>query len=160
MLLIGIRHEKERLKSIMPSSLKLLLPVIFPSWRFFDEVKPSPRIEYRVKTNEMDNFSPWSEIYTRPKSLSLFDMLKRLFWNPDWNGYLYVTSCAEMFIETDNSFYQEEIAKRILQDLKNKKSPHEMTMQFRLIFIARNNEILDEHVLFTSSSYQIGEGKN
>lgn len=37
------------LKTVL-NSFRLLLPAIVPSWRFFDEIAPSPRVEYACRT--------------------------------------------------------------------------------------------------------------
>ena len=38
----------------MLQSLKLVLPVLIPSWQFFNEVAPSPRIEFTLREKEGD----------------------------------------------------------------------------------------------------------
>ena len=39
----------------MQNALRLLLPALIPSWRFFDVIAPSPRIEYALGATSTDH---------------------------------------------------------------------------------------------------------
>lgn len=80
----------------MLKTLGLLLPVLFPSWRFFKEVAGRVRLDARVGDTE------WQEVCARPPRLTPRDMVVRLFWNPTWNAQLYAWSCAERLSEEDS----------------------------------------------------------
>ena len=114
----------------MLAGLQLLLPALTPSWRFFDSVGPSPRIEYALR-DEADN---WREFRPRPPALSLRERLKRLFWNPHGNESLFLTSCAERLLENPTEHSRREIATRIAAELA--QSPHD-DPQFRIVLVAR-----------------------
>lgn len=131
-------------------TLKLLLPVLIPSWRFFDFITPSPRIEATYLKTRNDTGTDWQELNPRPEHLPFGKMLLRLFYNPQWNETLFLTRCAERLITNDEpAHHQEEIFKHIIA-----KNDHDLEhfayMQFRLIFIERHNEALKSHTLFTS----------
>lgn len=68
---------------------QLLLPVLFPSWRFFREVAESPRIELRGPDGR------WVDLNARPTRLPPGAYLRRLFWNPRWNEYLFLMSLSD-----------------------------------------------------------------
>ena len=70
----------------MLRTLKLLLPALVPSWRFFDTIAPSPRIEYALLRNaeEPPSSDDWREFRPRPARQSAIRMLGRLLWNPVW----------------------------------------------------------------------------
>jgi len=90
----------------MLASLKLLLPALTPSWRFFDSVGPSPRIEYCTPEG-------WREFRPRPEVVTWRQMLARLFWNPERNESLFLTSCAERLLESPNPHSVGEIEARL-----------------------------------------------
>ncbi len=91
--------------------LKLWLPVICPSWRFFNAIGPSPRIEYAFDTAA----SQWQLFRPRPASLPLRQRLVRFIYNPEWNEYLYINGCAERVLngEAPIERWALEIAQRL-----------------------------------------------
>ena len=72
--------------------LRLVLPVLFPSWRFFGEIGASPRIEFR------DASGHWHDAMDRPVRLTPVARLWRLVWNPDWNEALFLSALAERLL--------------------------------------------------------------
>ena len=80
--------------------LALLLPALIPSWRFFDVIAPSPRIEFAMLTSP-DSAAVWQAFRPRPARVALSTMLGRLFWNPRWNESLFLVSCAERLVDQD-----------------------------------------------------------
>ncbi len=128
---------------------RLLLPALIPSWRFFDTIAPSPRIEVAAlgsanETPEWNEFRPSADKQRRR------DVLKRLFWNPHWNEKLYLVSCAERLSQDDCQHALDEIKKRIRADLKN----HPL-FQFRLVFIHRAEEALEKNITYLSPIYTV-----
>ena len=117
----------------MLAGLKLLLPALTPSWRFFNSVGPSPRIEYALR-EEADN---WREFRPRPAVLSFRQRLKRLFWNPLWNESLFLTSCAERLLENPTEHNRREIATRIAAELGQGRDDAPPPPQFRIVLVAR-----------------------
>lgn len=90
----------------MDTLLRLFLPVIFPSWRFFDEIGASPRVCFRVG-------SDWVEVTARPVDLTLGQRLVRLVWNPDWNEQLFLVSQSERMILDPDARIEAEIVRRV-----------------------------------------------
>lgn len=78
--------------------VRFLLPVLLPSWRFFDAIGPAPRIE--IAWLPSTTAAPvWQALHPRPKRVAVATALGRLFWNPDGNAALYLTSCAERLLD-------------------------------------------------------------
>ncbi len=134
----------------MLKTLKLLLPALIPSWRFFDAIAPSPRIEFGLMQTTQDMPAFWQEFRPRPAHLPVHAMLKRMVWNPRWNEYLFLTSCAERLMEYPTEHSRLEIANRIKNDLapSNPATPY---FQFRLVFVSRDGAQLNMHIAYTSS---------
>lgn len=116
--------------------ITLLLPVLIPSWRFFKTIAPSPRIETRVQSDA------WIEDRPLPANVGVGLMLWRLVWNPDWNQRLYLLSCAERLVSTDDPQAAREIWRCL---------PPE-TAQFRLVFHAREGPDIVTAVLYESEA--------
>lgn len=142
-------------------TLKLMLPALIPSWRFFYEVAPSPRIEYALSpTAQNKTQKNWQEFRPRPDHLPFTSMLHRMLWNPRWNESLFLVSCAERYMEfpTDHSYH--EILNRIKRDLINQKET-DLTatpyLQFRLVFVKRENTDIQKDILFESSIHPVTE---
>tara|TARA_R110002126_G_scaffold3263_1_gene18329 strand:+ start:20115 stop:20567 length:453 start_codon:yes stop_codon:yes gene_type:complete len=136
------------------NSVKLLLPALMPSWRFFESIGPAPRVEYALSANNSDALAAWQEFRPRPQSISCRQMLKRMVYNPQWNGHLYLTSCAERLIQDpSDSHSAQEISARIQAALpKNAESKY---LRFRLAFISREVTGLETHILFESAPTRI-----
>lgn len=132
--------------------LKLLLPALLPSWRFFDVIAPSPRIQYCLSTKSTQSHSPsqpWTTFQSRPNKLSFGTMCARMFWNPAWNESLFLVSCAERLVETPTVHSEQEIMKRIVATLlpADISSPY---VQFRLLLISLHKTELIQEVVFYS----------
>ena len=123
---------------------KLILPVIVPSWRFFDIVKPAPRIEYCVSKGA------WIEFRPRPERLTLIQSITRLFWNPHWNERLFLMSCAERIINGQIEHSVEEIKARLMRDLGREV---EYPLQFPLAFISRHEGEIRKDILYISKPF-------
>ncbi len=136
----------------MLQTLKLLLPALIPSWRFFDTIAPSPRIEFTLLKTELDASGRWQEFRPRPARLPIGSMLKRLFWNPRWNESLFLVSCAERLMASPTEHSSQEILNRIEAELQRKSIDVSATpyLQFRLVFLSREGAQLQRHITFIS----------
>jgi hypothetical protein len=103
--------------------LKLILPVLFPSWRFFSAIGASPRLQIALLKTADEQPNLWREFRPRPARISLAQGLLRLLHNPQWNESLYLNSCAERIFEGASPFYQREILERIDQALAKGELP-------------------------------------
>ena len=122
-----------------------------PSWQFFKEIAPSPRIEFRL-LEYIDENPPWIAFRPRPEKLSILSHLYRFFYNPEWNETLYMTNCAESLIVEATEHAGTEIKNRIKRYLV--KEGYELEnkfFEFRIIFISRKESNLHAHVLYQSS---------
>ena len=125
--------------------ISLFLPTVIPSWRFFQTVAPSPRIEYRLISG--DQPGDWHEDRPRPAHLSFGQMLWRMLWNPDWNEQLYLVSCAERLIDAPSQHSLDEINTRVARLL-----PHgPQLLQIRLVFVSREGALIVKLVEYEST---------
>lgn len=136
----------------MLRTLSLLLPALVPSWRFFDVIAPSPRIEVRRPQSVGDEAAAWQEFRPRPAHVTPLQMLARLFWNPRWNETLFLVSCAERLTDEPTDHSRDEIFRRIAADL----APDAL-VQFRLLFVSRRGEAIDTDVAFVSDVRRVGD---
>lgn len=139
----------------MLQTIKLLLPALMPSWRFFAVIAPSPRIEITLLKSVQDAPDDWQEFRPRPAHLSIGSMIKRMFFNARRNEALFLTSLAERLSSTPTEHSSQEILKRIRVELVRHSfdsfdpaaTPY---LQFRLAFVHREGEQLQKHVTFVS----------
>ena len=134
-------------------SFKLLLPALIPSWRFFDRIAPSPRIEFIVLESAWDTSENWQEFRPRPAQFSIVGMAKRIVWNPRWNEQLFLVSCAERLAENPTAHsigqWEQEIWRRIAAALPfNPEAPF---LKFRLVFVSRE----ETHIAFISEAREL-----
>jgi hypothetical protein len=131
-------------------SFKLLLPALIPSWRFFDRIAPSPRIEFILLKSARDTSEDWQEFRPRPARISITSMAKRMVWNPGWNEQLFLVSCAERLAENPAApsmvQWEQEIWRRIAAALP--LNPEAPFLQFRLVFVSR----AERHIAFISEA--------
>lgn len=133
--------------------LKLILPVVFPSWRFFSSIGPSPRIHYAFLKNENDEPQDWKEFRPQPEQVSFKEGLCRLFHNPRWNETLYINTCAERLFEGYSEMREQEIMKRILAAANAKQitfgaESHYLT--YKISAVIREAEIITQPVTFVA----------
>lgn len=137
----------------MLKTISLILPVLIPSWRFFKAVEPSPRVEWAIVPRDAEGVCNWTPYQPRPQAVSLGEMFRRLLWNPAWNDALFVVSCAERIalgIEP-TSHSVNEIQRRILRDINGLDlGVDEGLMQFRLVFVYRDDTGFVQDVVFVS----------
>mgnify|MGYP006273818989 CR=1 FL=1 len=94
--------------------LQRLLPALLPGWRFFDEIGPSPRVDYALLPAGTGPASAqWRAFRPTPQRLPPHAWLTRLVWNPDWNETLFVLRCAERVLEGDTAFALAELRDRV-----------------------------------------------
>lgn len=130
----------------MLRSLQLLLPALVPSWNFFDIIAPAPFIEYAALQNK-DDTPNWQAFRPRPQRLSTVPILRRLFWNPNWNESLFLVSCAERLLTEPTDHSRNEILARIKADI----TPSISYLQFRLVLRHR----LQTEIAYLSQVYAV-----
>ena len=136
----------------MLKSLKLLLPILAPSWQFFKEIAPSPRIEYKLENNKTLEAN-WVELTARPEKISLLNNLKRLFYNAEWNEYMFMINSAESLIIEASEEKEKDLLDRIIKYLLEKNIDlTNQELKFRLVFINRKNKELKQHILYESKT--------
>ncbi len=124
------------------TGLRLLLPALMPSWRFFDAVTASPRLDYAVLAAPDQAVAQWHEFRPRPAVLSLGTMLRRLLWNPQWNESLFLVSLAERLMSTEAAatavHSQRELLLRVARQLDRQTGCDPRAyLQIRLRLVSR-----------------------
>lgn len=139
--------------------VKLLLPALFPSWRFFDVIGPSPRVELCLLDHADDAPEGWRECRPRPARLGFRDMLKAFFWNARWNETLYLGNCAERFIQGQEEHCSREIRRRLRADLLagTPSLPAESFFRYRLVFVSPFEGALRRDVAFVSPPHPVSD---
>lgn len=141
---------------IIVKTFQLILPVIIPSWNFFDAIAPSPRVEFTLFNDEDNTWLEWNEFWPRPEHVSIPRMLRRMVWNPCWNESLYVVACAERLIKLQDEDSQkhsaEQIARRIRRHLPIDKQ--DARFKFRLVFMNRQGFGVKRHVLYITDVFE------
>ncbi len=142
----------------MMNALQLLMPVLFPSWRFFPEVGPSPRIEYMLLSRADDKQSAWAQFCPHPESLSFFQSAKGLLWNPERNRALFLVTCSEQFLANDSKPALEHLVALVRAGLMNENAVEHDYFQFRLMVIFREGDELEREEVYRSSVMPLKEG--
>ncbi|MEH3034976.1 MAG: hypothetical protein PGN23_00580 [Sphingomonas adhaesiva] len=123
------------------AGLRLLLPAIVPSWRFFDAVGDSPRIDHAVVAGPDTPVVRWHTDDPRVRHLSPARMIRRLFWNPAWNDGLYRVSLAERLLTGDDprtvAHSEREMIRRIARGLD--AAPGDW-LRIRIRLVTRDSE--------------------
>lgn len=132
--------------------LALLAPALIPSWRFFDIIAASPRVEYALLPARGAPAEDWREFRPRPQRVPPHVLLARLFWNPRWNESLFLVSCAERLIDRATAHSEDEIFARIAGDLARARDASALPqwLAFRLVFLHREGEAVTRQVRFQS----------
>lgn len=143
--------------------LKLLLPVIFPSWRFFSSVGPSPRIHIAFLQNENDEPIEWQEFRPRPARVSIKEGAWRLLHNPEWNETLYINTCIERLFEGYSEMREREIMRRILVAVDSgeiKVDAAKPYVIYRLSAVTREGQVINQQVTFVANPVLISSQSN
>jgi hypothetical protein len=101
--------------------LKLFLPILFPSWRFFSSIGPLPRIEVGFVADRNSEPHMWLPFRPLPKRINFNLGLQQLFHNPLWNERLYINTCAEHLFEGYSEFREREIGQRLVEAALNQE---------------------------------------
>ena len=140
----------------MLRTLSLFLPAIVPSWAFFDVITASPRVEFALSDSMSVPDENWQEFRPRPQSVSVFNMIRRLFWNPKWNENLFVVSCCERLLNHPTAHSEDEIFARIARDLQTKGGTVADTfLSYRITLVSRENDQLVREPVYVSSKRQL-----
>ncbi|RYY03050.1 MAG: hypothetical protein EOO53_10235 [Gammaproteobacteria bacterium] len=131
--------------------IKLFLPVLFPSWRFFSSIGPSPRIEFALLQNENDELVNWQEFRPKPARISFVKGLLLLFHNPRWNETLYINTCAERLFEGYSEMREQEIMRRILASISVGEiiaDSNVCYVTYRISAVMREGQVISQPVTF------------
>ncbi|MDH4380379.1 MAG: hypothetical protein QE509_00650 [Gammaproteobacteria bacterium] len=140
-----------------------LLPALLPSWRFFDSIGPSPRIDYAWlgATDPLED-PQWQAFRPLPAQLSWWQFVRRLFWNPHWNETLFIVRCAERMLEGDTGFPEAEIQRRLQRAARSGEllpaaaAPH-ARLVFRIRAVMPDDTNAEGQVVFVSAPLPLGE---
>lgn len=136
--------------------LRLLLPALFPSWRFFDVIGPSPRIEVALLQTPDDAGDDWRDVRPRAAGLGIDGYLRSFFFNPRWNETLFLVTCAEGVIRDESDHTVREIRDRLRADLNRPGAAP--WFRFRIALLSRHEGRVRRDVVFTSPAYPTVDG--
>ena len=141
----------------MIRALSLLVPVLMPSWRFFAVVAPSPMIEFAVRQPGAKGKPHWQEFRPRPQALSLLAMARRLFWNPQWTETLFLTTCTERYLESEDPKRLREILTQVRQDVGENEPdlPDGTTIQCRFVAFSEIEGEMTKVEIFRSDAFAL-----
>ncbi|MCR9071495.1 MAG: hypothetical protein NXI18_07245 [Alphaproteobacteria bacterium] len=141
------------------NSVRLLLPALFPSWRFFDVIGPSPRIEVALLQTSDDAGNDWHEVRPRAERLGVAGYLRTFFFNARWNETLFLVTCAEGVIRDESDQPLREIRDRLRADLSRDAGGSAAPwFRFRIVLLSRDAGRVRRDVVFTSPAYTIADG--
>ena len=137
-------------------SLALFLPALAPSWRFFEEIKPSPRIEIAVLRGERAEARRWSEFRPKPETVSIGALIVRLVFNPHRNENLYLLTACEKLLLEESQAARRTILARIRSDLSGvaaseAQNPERSWVVFRIAALRREGGALVKEVAYESA---------
>jgi len=138
-----------------------LLPALIPSWRFFDYIGPSPRIQFAIVAKPDDSAPCWQKFRPRPEYLPLAAMLRRIFWSPRWNESLYMVSCAEKLLEEFSPVLEGELLTRISNAIARGETGDKIAgpvwLIFRIVVFKREDEQIVQQVGFVSTARRLND---
>jgi hypothetical protein len=143
--------------------LQYLLPALIPSWRFFDYVAPSPRIEFALAARADDAVAHWQEFRPHPAHVSGVSMLRSLLWNPRWNESLYMVSCAEKIIDEPSAMRENELVRRIAEAIQRGEVTNNFTqpafLRIRIVVLNRKAGEIARQVMFVSEPRRLEDAQ-
>ncbi len=111
---------------------------LFPSWKFFSEIRPVPKVFYRVRSNN-EPISSWAALPMKAPLNNNYRSWKALFHNPDENLHL---ACLSQI---------EELINDVSEDLP---SITELT-SYKIVVRWIENQILKLHPQATQYQFKI-----
>jgi hypothetical protein len=140
--------------------IKLLLPIFFPSWRFFSSIGPSPRFDFGFIRFTDEQPETWQEFSVLPDKITHKEGIARLFHNPEWNERLYINTCAENLVDQYSEFREQEIARRILWILNRQNRLPEAYPYFcyRIRVITNEGNLVKDEVVFSAKPFLVKRG--
>lgn len=133
--------------------LRLLVPALIPSWRFFKSVEPSPRVQFTWLMDRLQPPTDWTPFTPRFETLRPRRAARQLFWNPHWNEGLYLVTLAERLMVAPTPHSITEINRILLARHRPKIAAR--YVQFRLVFIRREGMQILEEVTYLSDPHEL-----
>lgn len=128
--------------------LRLLGPIIVPSWRFFDIIAASPRIDIAWSERPDNEPASWREFRPLPARLSTARHVLRLGWNPTRNATLFLVSCADRVCYENSASAAAMLRERLWQAVADGEIAREgRWLRYRLRTVERVDGRLVETVV-------------
>lgn len=133
--------------------VSFVLPVLLPSWRFFQSVEPSPRVEWACCHTSQKPLN-WREFRPCRTRITPLQMVCSLFWNPSRNANLFIVSCAERIRQAPNDHSIGVIQAAVQSDIREGIiATTSDLIQFRLVFVHREDSQFVRDVVFVSDVF-------
>lgn len=145
------------------AGLRLLAPALVPSWRFFDAVTASPRLDYALLPAADAPAGSWQEFRPRPAVLGLGAMLRRFLWNAESNENLFLVSLAERLLGAStpqtSAHSQRELLLRVARHLdRHAAASRDDCLQIRLRLVSRDvGKAVTSEIVYVSAPWPIAE---
>ena len=156
------RSHPARMRINPLAQLRLLLPAIIPSWRFFDAVTASPRLDFALLATEEEEAGRWEVFRPRPAVVTPGAMLRRLLWNAESNENLFLVSLAERLVKGESEATMIHSQRELLLRVARHLDRHGLCgdrgwLQIRLRFVHRigATEDIDSEVAYISGTFSI-----
>lgn len=138
--------------------MALLAPALLPSWRFFDAIEPSPRLQLAAWHGRGDVEPRWHDVSLTPIRSSAGASLRRLLINSTRNDTLFLVSCCSRVLDDGRVHAQREIAIRLsaVGRATGVLVPDGPGLRFRILEVSRRAAGgLDRQVAFTSQPFTL-----
>ena len=155
--------------------LRMVIPVLVPSWRFFDSIGPSPRLEYQWQAPDApeDPAQAWTPWVLTPARVGVGTMFARLLFNAARNETLYLLACCERLVDDASHHAEQEIAarlaahlgeerlaahlgeERLAAHLKNERLAAPGLVRFRIVEVYPEAGQLQRQVAFVSAPFAV-----
>ena len=138
----------------MMQMLRLLLPALIPSWRFFKSVEPSPRVQWAITHSRAETSTKWQDYRPRPQWIGPSQMLARLFWNPWWNECLHMLSLSERVIADPTEYALIEMVRKIRADLPDAQA-NRGHLHLRMVHLSQGPRGIHSEETFRTAPIQL-----
>lgn len=134
----------------------LILPIVMPSWRFFDVIAPAPHIEFGWADSATSNALAWRPFLPTPATIDWPLRLRHLWSNAARNETLYLLACADQVCYATSARAAAEIRARLERALANgsldRQGPY---LCLRIRTVVRVGTELQETVAYSAPPWPV-----
>ena len=129
----------------------LILPIVIPSWRFFDVIAPAPHIEYGWADSATSSAFAWWPFLPTPATIAWPLRLRHLWSNAARNETLYLLACADQVCYAASARAATEIRARLERAVANGSIERQgLYLCLRIRTVERVGTALQETVVYST----------